>query len=397
MFVRAAGCAVALSAALMLASCGGSPAKEPKPTSASSSNPSSSAPASLADVAMPRPGKLKPPLYSADILVQSQDPLTPALIARAKGIKSVVATEQFSLASFYSEEDEVTYAAVDPGTFRRFATSAAATTPEVWNRVADGEIAITPELRKELPIQNDSVTMGNGSDAETVHIGAFAPLVLRSKISAVVNERWADKLHMVKNNALLVSTGEAAPLAAQKVLRRAIGNRGSVTLLALNFDPHSAQTAVLTGGSVARAVGTFTYTANADGTVNPDSAWVRSFIRTEQVPILGAVTCNKAMLPQLRGALNQVVREHLASKIHPGEYGGCYVPRFIAKDPAKGLSFHTFGTAIDLNVPGNQRGTVGTIDRRVVRIFEQWGFNWGGNWRYTDPMHFELARIVKAQ
>jgi hypothetical protein len=115
------------------------------------------------------------------------------------------------------------------------------------------------------------------------------------------------------------------------------------------------------------------------------------------VPILGAVTCNKAMLPQLRGALNQVVREHLASKIHPGEYGGCYVPRFIAKDPAKGLSFHTFGTAIDLNVPGNQRGTVGTIDRRVVRIFEQWGFNWGGNWRYTDPMHFELARIVKAQ
>jgi len=73
------------------------------------------------------------------------------------------------------------------------------------------------------------------------------------------------------------------------------------------------------------------------------------------------------------------------------------VPRFIAKDPAKGLSFHTFGTAIDLNVPGNQRGTVGTIDRRVVRIFEQWGFNWGGNWRYTDPMHFELARIVKAQ
>jgi hypothetical protein len=229
-----------------------------------------------------------------------------------------------------------------------------------------------------------------------VHIGAYAPLVDRSKISAIVNERWADKLHMVKDNALLVSTGEASPEEALKVLRRNVGDRGSVTLLALHFDPHAAQTAVLTGGSVARAVGSFTYTANADGTVNPDSRWVHAYIRTEQVPILGSVTCNKAMLPQLRLALKRVVADGLAPQVHPSEYGGCYVPRFIAKDPAKGLSFHTFGTAIDLNVPGNQRGTVGTIDRRVVHIFEVCGFNWGGTWRYTDPMHFEMARLVSA-
>jgi hypothetical protein len=29
-----------------------------------------------------------------------------------------------------------------------------------------------------------------------------------------------------------------------------------------------------------------------------------------------------------------------------------------------------------------------------VKIFQKWGFNWGGYWQYTDPMHFELARIV---
>ena len=73
------------------------------------------------------------------------------------------------------------------------------------------------------------------------------------------------------------------------------------------------------------------------------------------------------------------------------------MPRFIASDPSEGSSFHTFGTAIDLNVPGNQRGTVGTIDRAVVKIFDRWGFNWGGTWHYTDPMHFELARIVKVR
>ena len=47
-------------------------------------------------------------------------------------------------------------------------------------------------------------------------------------------------------------------------------------------------------------------------------------------------------------------------------------------------------------MPGNQRGTSGQMDRTVVSIFEKWGFQWGGDWNYTDPMHFELHRIVAA-
>ena len=131
------------------------------------------------------------------------------------------------------------------------------------------------------------------------------------------------------------------------------------------------------------------------GTVTPDAGWVRSYIRTEQVPILGAVTCNKGMIPQLRAALSEVVDRGLADKIHPGEYAGCYYPRFIANDPAKGLSLHSWGIAVDLNVPGNQRGTAGLMDRRVVAIFKRWGFAWGGDWHYTDPMHFEMASVVR--
>ncbi|MGH3431465.1 MAG: M15 family metallopeptidase, partial [Thermocrispum sp.] len=60
-----------------------------------------------------------------------------------------------------------------------------------------------------------------------------------------------------------------------------------------------------------------------------------------------------------------------------------------------GLSLHTWGIAIDLNVAGNQRGTAGEIDREVVRIFTRWGFAWGGDWSWTDPMHFELAALVR--
>ena len=152
---------------------------------------------------------------------------------------------------------------------------------------------------------------------------------------------------------------------------------------------------VLTGGSVAAAVGTFSYRWFADGSVRPNPAWVAANIRTESVPLLGNVTCHRVLFPQLRGALREVVSRGLASKIHPEEYGGCYVPRFIGRDPRNGLSLHSWGIAVDLNVPGNQRGVTGEIDRDVVGIFKKWGFAWGGDWRWTDPMHFELNRLVR--
>ena len=149
-----------------------------------------------------------------------------------------------------------------------------------------------------------------------------------------------------------------------------------------------------TGGSVAAAVGTFSYRWFADGSVQPDPAWVAANIRTEEVPILGSVTGHRVLFPQLRGALREIVARGLADEIHPGEFGGCYVPRFIGRDPGNGLSLHTWGIAVDLNVPGNLRGSRGEIDRDVVAIFKKWGFAWGGDWSWTDPMHFELARIV---
>ncbi|KAA1411211.1 M15 family metallopeptidase, partial [Nocardioides humilatus] len=79
-------------------------------------------------------------------------------------------------------------------------------------------------------------------------------------------------------------------------------------------------------------------------------------------------------------------------EIHPDEYAGCYYPRYIAG--TRRLSNHAFGLALDLNVPGNQRGTVGQMSRAVVAVFKRWGFAWGADWGYTDPMHFELERVV---
>ena len=147
----------------------------------------------------------------------------------------------------------------------------------------------------------------------------------------------------------------------------------------------------MTGG-VADAVGTFNYTVLGGGRIAPDPSWEASHIAIETVPILGSVRCNKLLFPQLRAALREIERKGLANEIHPDEYAGCYYPRFIAGTTT--LSNHSFGLALDLNVPGNQRGTVGEMDRTVVSIFQKWGFTWGGDWRYTDPMHFEMNSLV---
>jgi hypothetical protein len=174
-----------------------------------------------------------------------------------------------------------------------------------------------------------------------------------------------------------------------------MGGRMTVSPLREELPAQGRQTAFLTGGSVAEAVGSFSYRYYEDGTVEPDPAWAAANLRTETVPILGAVTCHRVMLPQLRGALQEVVDSGLDDRVDPSDFGGCYAPRFIASDPSKGLSLHTWGIAIDLNVQSNLRGTTGEIDRRVVDVFKRWGFAWGGDWAYTDPMHFELAAIVR--
>jgi D-alanyl-D-alanine carboxypeptidase len=120
-----------------------------------------------------------------------------------------------------------------------------------------------------------------------------------------------------------------------------------------------------------------------------DRRWVRRTIATRRVPILGAVTCHRAMFRPLRRALGALQRRGLARLVDPGDFAGCYAPRRI---PASGnLSLHAWGLAIDLNASANPQGERPRQDRRLVRIFERAGFTWGGRWPTApDGMHFEL-------
>ena len=225
-----------------------------------------------------------------------------------------------------------------------------------------------------------------------MHIGAYVQQ--QPLIDAVVNPTWVETLGMTADNALLVRTGARAPSEVAKRLRKLFGDSASVTLVdkatRIGLQPGAHQIAVVTG-TVADAVGVYRYTVLGGGHIAPDPAWVRTHITTEVVPILGSVTCNRVVFPQLKAALQDIHEQGLDDKIHPEQFAGCYYPRFIAGTST--LSNHAFGLALDINAVENQRGTVGLIDRGVVAVFEKWGFTWGGDWRYTDPMHFELNSI----
>jgi hypothetical protein len=414
---RVGAAAVVVSAFVLLAACSGARSDEKQldavgsTTSGSSAGGSASSSASGSpstepgttgpgttaapgqDFSVPDPGPFDDTLLTADVLITSTETIPASVRRRISGLRGVQEAMPFSLASLSSNGRTLTIASVDPGEYRRFTRIEVAQADEVWSRVAGGEVAVDPSVGKKLEEPKGYLTLGTQEDAPEVHIGAYAPMV--KSISAVVARPRGDQMGMPQANALLVSTGKLTPSVLTGKMKRIIGKHATLQVLALEFDVDIPQTAVLTGTTAAEAVGSFSYTARPDGRIVPDARWVAANIRTETVPLLGSVTCHRVMIPQLRSALEEIIARGLADKIHPDEYAGCYYPRYIGYDPAKGLSLHSWGIAVDLNVPGNQRGTVGQMDRQVVQIFKKWGFAWGGDWNYTDPMHFELASIVK--
>jgi hypothetical protein len=122
-----------------------------------------------------------------------------------------------------------------------------------------------------------------------------------------------------------------------------------------------------------------------------DPAWVERNIVTTDVPLLGTITCHKELIPMVRGALYEVVSSGLSSEVKV--YSGCWAARTISRSPTAPPSTHAYGASIDINAPQNPYGTTPTMNRRIVRIFERWGFNWGGDFLIPDGHHFEFWRV----
>lgn len=72
------------------------------------------------------------------------------------------------------------------------------------------------------------------------------------------------------------------------------------------------------------------------------------------------------------------------------DFGGCFNCRKKRGTLTK-KSTHCWAIACDVAVQSNPLGATPKLDGRIVAIFEDHGFTWGGRWGRPDGMHFQYA------
>lgn len=105
---------------------------------------------------------------------------------------------------------------------------------------------------------------------------------------------------------------------------------------------------------------------------------------------------NKALVENIKLVFDKIREQGLLSEIK--SFDGCQVTRMI-RGGSK-LSFHAFGAAIDLNAsifPLGKACDKVEVDcpkyYRVVTVFEEAGWTWGGRWhKRPDGMHFQYGQ-----
>ena len=284
-------------------------------------------------------------------------------------------------------------AAVDPRSFRDFLPSA---DRGVLNDLARGQGVVgatSSELRGLGP--GAVLRFEGGSD---VTIAAVLPDELVGAAEVLVSRATGAEIGITHDRYVLIQPAGPNLPSARKLANRIR------PLLPTTLDPVHRKVVV-------RAPGETPYLRQGDAVLPPvlikalfgefaarpdpsrpgylriDPAWYRQQIETTTVPVLGPVTCNRAVIPQLRDAMQTVVKRGLAGTIHV--YDGCYAPRYINRDPANMISHHAWGIAFDCNASTNPVGGTPHQDPRLVRVMEQAGFIWGGTFVVPDGNHFE--------
>jgi LysM repeat protein len=135
-----------------------------------------------------------------------------------------------------------------------------------------------------------------------------------------------------------------------------------------------------------------------DGTL--DSEWERQELTRAGLPFpipytepphppVTKIYCHKKLSDIFVQVFTEIQKQGLADKIV--SYGGCF--NFRSKRTSTKISTHAWGIAVDLNPETNQQGTNGNMDPQVIRVFQSFGFKWGGEFsgKSQDPMHFQFC------
>ena len=230
------------------------------------------------------------------------------------------------------------------------------------------------------------VLVGMNEVTFEIEVGEIVPDAELGWFEAVVNKEVGYQLGINRNIQAIIWDNKVTENHFVKLYKNIEYKRLRVTFK----DAKPNKNWVLPTALVKKYFGDFQI-KEKDGTwIIVEPAWRNANIERKNMPIIGRATCNKIMWEPLLGALNQVIEEGLQNTLSKDEFqksGGCYAPRRINRFNAGGaISRHAWGIAIDINVKSGYHP-------RVVQIFNQWGFAWGGTWTSPDEMHFELRDL----
>jgi D-alanyl-D-alanine carboxypeptidase-like protein len=225
----------------------------------------------------------------------------------------------------------------------------------------------------------------------SVEVGAVVPDAAVGWSEVLVPRRVGRRLGIAHERFLLGRTDrDLSERAVGRILRPLVGPDEPIRVDAPGTTPYvRVASGVRPPILIKEMFGEFAASPRSDPaylTIQP--SWVERNIVTRTVPLLGSVTCHRKLIPMVRGALNEIFDLGLASEIQV--YSGCWAARTVARSPTAPPSYHAYGAAIDINAPTNPYGAEPTMDREVVRVFEGWGFNWGGDFLIPDGHHFEF-------
>ncbi|MDQ4149169.1 MAG: M15 family metallopeptidase [Actinomycetota bacterium] len=320
----------------------------------------------------------------------------PEAVKTARGVPGVAAAARVLLANltFHSESGptEVTVAAVEPEEFRPLAPPQTAAAEFVWEGLDKAQTFIAHEQFQMFGGKRLTTLTARGpTGTRILPVGGLATNGVPNLGGALISLQQAHLLGLEQPRLLIVGLQKGAKVATvERALERALPGAKFERM-----QSSAPGRSFFVGQSAQRAIGSFRFITNEDGTITQDSRWVASHIVRRRVPILGSVNCHRVMIPQLEGALREIEQAGLSHLIKVGQYGGCYVPRFIGRDKSKPISMHAWGLAVDINVAENLPGRTPKMDPRIVAIFESWGFRWGGRWSTPDGHHFELAALMR--
>ena len=225
-------------------------------------------------------------------------------------------------------------------------------------------------------------------------IGAVLPDAELDWYEIVMTSETADLLGLDRQSSLVIDSTDAdAMISAVRWFAR------SPTVRVGSADrPIAFTDATLPTVMVKERFGEFAFrpTGRGDG-IEIEKAWLDANIVDVYIEGLGPFRCNRAVVPYLRAAIDELSRDGLLEEIDYTDFqlaGGCFNARMMrGGDKGYALSRHAWGVAIDFNPSTNPYGGPTRLTQAFGDVLRGWGFSWGATWTVPDGMHFEWARI----